>query len=111
MTAMNIGEMQARITLQKPSQVADGYGDGQPTYVTVGNVWAKLEPMSGREYWRAQQANSKVTHRVTIWFGPYGKQLKDDWRFLYDGRTFNIAGHRNIMEADEFLELLAIEAT
>ena len=44
----------------------DAYNAQEPGWKPVGTVRAKVEQLSGREFWFAQQANSALSIRVTI---------------------------------------------
>ena len=50
---------------------------------------AKVEAISGREYWQAQQANSSVTYTVTIRYLPGLKAGR--FRFQWRNLILNIA--------------------
>jgi len=46
---MNAGELDQRVMIKRKTDVDDGQGGSAPTEVTVGTVWAKIEPVRGQE--------------------------------------------------------------
>lgn len=79
---MNPGELRERVQLW-----ADVAGEAsvrgpqgpipQPTLLRT--VAAKIEPLSGQEFWSAQQVSSTATHRVTIRFQPDLEVTPQHW--------------------------------
>jgi SPP1 family predicted phage head-tail adaptor len=66
---MNPGELNKKVTIERPVDTPDAQ-TGAPvrTWEDVATVWAKIEPLAGREFWQAQQSQSAVTHQVEIWY-------------------------------------------
>ncbi len=93
---MNIGPLNKRLEIQSSTDTRDGLtGAMAKTWATVTTVWAQIEPLSGNETWRARQAQSDATHRITIrWYSG----LTPAYRFLYGSRIFNI---ESVMNTDE----------
>lgn len=50
-------------------------------------VWASIEPLSGREFFAAQQSNSEVTHKVNV---AYNSTIKDNMGIVYGTRSLEI---------------------
>ena len=47
------GALDQRITLQARTASVDALGQGVETWVEVGTVWAKAQPLRGREFFAA----------------------------------------------------------
>lgn len=69
---MRAGLLRHRITIEALDPTPDGYGDTAPDE-TDGLVWeplitrwAAVEPLVGREYYKAQAEGSKATHWVRM---------------------------------------------
>lgn len=84
---MQAGRLRHRIVIQNFTTSTDTYGEPIKTWATWATVWAAVEPLSGREYWNAQQVQSEVNTRIRI-------RLRDGvtplMRVNWDGRLFDI---------------------
>jgi len=61
------GTLRNRITIQRytlgsPQQTATGAPDG--SWTTYATVWASIDPVLGREYFAAEQVQSKVDTKI-----------------------------------------------
>ena len=106
---MRIGELRSRVTLQQESRVADGGGGFSNTWTNLASsptVWARIEPLRGREVLQAMQLQSPVTHRVTL---RYRGDVRAGMRLVAGARAFNIRAAINLEERGRWLELLCEE--
>ena len=101
-----IGNLRHRITLQKPVITKDSIGQELEEWQDVATVWASVEPLSGKEYFNAQQVNSEITTRITI---RYIELLSPQWVVQLGKRTFNILSVINFEERNIYLQLLCSE--
>ncbi len=66
------GQLRHRLTFQKlrtqasGAPLVDAHGGVRREYDDHVTVWGMVEPLDGREYWDAQQANSEAQGRVRI---------------------------------------------
>jgi len=63
---MKAGDLRHRVTIQKRALVANSMNELVPTFSDLETVWAAVEPLSGREFFQAKQANSEVAGKVRI---------------------------------------------
>ena len=97
------------ITLQAPVRSRATDGQSKPTWSDKGEVRARIQPLSGREYWLADQVQAEVTHRVTLRAYP---GLTADWRVLFQGRIFNVISVRSAdEEMGRWVEAMCREVT
>lgn len=85
------GLMRDRITVQQFNKAVDAHGDVRDdlgeNWVTVCTVYAQISPISGREFYAAEQSQSEVSHKIRCrWF----PGLKTEQRLVYRGRIFEI---------------------
>lgn len=99
-------KMKHRIALQAVSQASDSQGGYTETWATYATVWAYVRPVKGYERFQADQLQTPVTHKVTL---RYRSDVTTAHQFIYDSRTFVIKEALNIDEANQYLELKAIE--
>ena len=95
-----------RLTLQSKTVTRNAYGEEVITWTNEKTVWGSIEPLSGREYFQAQQVQSKVTHKVSI---RYYTGLRTDWRILFGSRIFDIVSALNIEERNREMVLYCTE--
>lgn len=70
-TVVQAGKYRRRITIQRPIQVQDTTGGAVPSWVNVAvNVRAAIEPLSGREWFVAQQVQNDVTTQISFHWRP-----------------------------------------
>ena len=69
---MDIGELNRRVEILKYFVKRDAYGGEDGRWLPVGRVWAKIEPVSGTEYFTAQQVGRdghENNYTVLCWLG------------------------------------------
>lgn len=105
---INAGELRHRVTIESRS-LADTVGGGQTeTWATHAIVWAKVEPLSGRELIEANQGEARVSHRVTI---RALATVTPQMRVLRGSRLLNIEAVLRVdNEIGELMELMCSEA-
>lgn len=82
------GELRHRITIQKPVSTQDEFGQPTDSWDNVITLWAKVEDLSGREYFIAQQVPaSQVNARITI---RWRVGIKSEMRIVHGDRILNI---------------------
>lgn len=65
---MRAGALRERVTIQQKIVARDSYNAEVITWAEVATVWMAVEPLSGREYIAARQAQSEVTTRFRCRF-------------------------------------------
>ena len=103
---LRIGDLRHRITIQKLEMIQDSYGQATETWVDVVTVFAAVNPISGREFFKAETINSEITHRILI---RYRKGIEPSMRVNFKGRIFTILSVINFQEKNEALQLMCKE--
>lgn len=103
---MNIGKLRHRITLLRQVNEVNDYGASTQTWKRVATVWADVRPLSGREYFSAQQVQSEVT--TQIWLR-HIDGIKPTMKVKFGKREFEILSVLNIQERDVSLQLMCKE--
>lgn len=86
---MTIGELNRRIEVLENQVTRDEYGGEESNWITVGRVWAKIEPSSGKEFLAGQQVQAEYTTKFTIRYYP---ALTVMHRIRYQDKTYEIIG-------------------
>lgn len=103
------GRLRHRVTIQVLTPVFDSDGDviqDQNTgevlrvWTTLGEVWAAVEPISGREFIQSAETQSQITTRITIRRQDF--TVTAAMRALQGVRVFNI--HAVLWDRDSGLE-------
>lgn len=104
---MNPGELKHRIIIQRvDGTIENECHEDEPNYVDWKKVWAKVEPLKGKEYLQVDRKNAEVTHRVKI---RYLAGLGPDMRIIFKDRLFDIEGVINVDEANKEMHLMCLE--
>ena len=101
-----IGSLRHRIILQKPVIIKDNIGQELEEWQDVATVWASVEPLSGKEYFNAQQTNSEVSTKITI---RYLSGITSQMRVTFQKHIYNILSVINFEERNIYLQLLCLE--
>ena len=86
-TRVNVGELRHEIVVQSLStSIVNGQSDR--VWSDEDKVWAAIDPLTGDEYFEADQMKAGTDLRVTIRF--YEGLRPQKHRFVHNGRTLNI---------------------
>lgn len=100
------GAMRYRIDIQSRTVSQDSYGQAVETWTTVAIRWGRIEPLSGRELWQAQQVRPDLTHKITM---RYYAGLTPKERLKFGSRYFEVTSVLNIDEQKRYMVLLCTE--
>lgn len=106
---MRAGKMRHRIILQSPGGAIDEFGERTTTWTDVATVWASIEPLTVREQFLAEQAQSSTTHKVRFRYDSSLSTINASWRAKFGTRVFVIDGVMNKDERNKEYELLCTE--
>lgn len=99
------GNLDQRVTLQQRDASLNTLGQASDTWTNVAEVWARVEPLKGREFFAAGQMQSEATTRITI---RYLAGVTERNRVLWRGQPYDISA---VIEPDghkQTLELMAV---
>ena len=104
---MKAGLLSQRVSIQSNTHTVSSTGDRVDTWATRSTCWADIRALRGREYYLAQQVNSEVQLKVTIW---YDASVVTTDRIVWGSRTLEvIAPPIDIGNQKKQLELLCRE--
>lgn len=67
---MLAGKLRNRVTIQRRHETRDAVGAVVVTYLDVRSVWASVEPLTGREFFAAQQVQADAVTRIRLRYMP-----------------------------------------
>jgi SPP1 family predicted phage head-tail adaptor len=103
---MRAGRLRKRVILQTATETQDSYGQAVRTWADTITVYAGVEPINGREQYRAQAERAELTHLVVIRFRPDVLPIN---RVVHGTRTFDVEAVVNPFERNKELHLLCRE--
>lgn len=65
---MNIGKLNRKVEILTFVWNRDSYGGQEGKWVTTDIKWAKIEPVSGTEYYTSQQVSAETIVKITLRF-------------------------------------------
>lgn len=99
------GKFDRRITLQQKSVTRAGNGEEVVSWVAVAELWARVEPIRGREFFAAAEMHDATDHRVTI---RYRTGVTRDMRVMWGEQPLDIVSVIDVNARRENLELMCI---
>jgi SPP1 family predicted phage head-tail adaptor len=105
---MRSGLLRHKIEFQEKVTLRDSMGGEMVTWEPYCYSWASIEPLSGREYFAAQQAQASISHKMKM---RYQAGIKPYHRIMWGDRTFDINAIINTDEKNRELVLFCTEAT
>lgn len=106
MRQMKIGKLRHRVTLQEYISSKDSFGAEIETWSDTATVWAGIEPLSGKEYFAAQQVNAEINTKIMI---RYRAGVRSTMRVAFQNRLFEILSVINTEEKNQELILMCRE--
>lgn len=100
------GEMRRPVDFLDPGTERNDDGSFPEPVPFLTGIDAKIEALSGRELYKAQQIVTEVSHRVTIRFR---RGLSTRMLILFRGRKFQIQAIQDPDEAEVELRILCVE--
>lgn len=109
---MNIGKMRSRVTILQPSETRNDCNEIVKSFTSSGTAWAAVEPISGKELYKAHLISEDITYRVTM---RYNSAITSETRLQFtegsNTKTLEISSVINKNQASTELELLCKEVT
>lgn len=104
------GTKRHKITVQSATESTDSYGGTTQTWSTYTTCWAAIDPISGREFFSAQQVNSELTSKIYVGYDSKTAAITPKMRISYNGRTFRIVSPPiNVNEMNREILLMCAE--
>lgn len=99
-------ELRNRITIETVAETPDGMGGWTEGWTTLANVWAKVEPKTGGEFWYGHQIEEHIAYQVTI---RYLSTVTSKMRIQWDGRQLQIKAVMLENGRKDFMRLKCVE--
>ena len=103
---MRAGRLRHQVAIQTATTAQDAYGQPVKTWATTATVWGAVEPIGGKEAYRAQAERADLSHLVVI---RYRSGVTPMTRILFGTRTMDIESVVDPEERHRELHLLCRE--
>ena len=103
---INAGKYRVPVTIQQRQFGEDSYGSTTEDWADIVHVRAGVFPLSGSEFFKANEINSEITHRVHIRYVP---GITPDMRVVLNGRHLMITSVTNYQERNIELQMFCKE--
>lgn len=89
---MRLPHLRRRLVLEAPERLPDGSGGFSETWLSIGEVWAEVTPLSGREVASGGGVLSRSAQRIVLRAAPEGSSMRPrpDQRLREGARIFTI---------------------
>lgn len=94
---MESAKLDRRLTLQRFTSTQDpGSGENIETWGDIATVWASVNPVSDVERVKAAEVSAEITTRFRIRYDSSWSDLNPRDRLVFEGRTFDIWGVKEL---------------
>ena len=105
---MKIAEMNERIVIQKSRMETDTIGNHTLKWFDYYYCWARVDNVSGKEFWEAAQHNAQDSLYFTIrHFSPVHDLDTTHYRVKFRGQIYNITFIDHSQYKNKMLRLMA----
>ena len=87
---MRAGGLRHRVTFQRATETDSDTGEVQQAWSDLATVWARVEPLAGKERFAAIQVQSEVDYRILVRYQSTLSALAPNDRATWNGVTFDI---------------------
>jgi SPP1 family predicted phage head-tail adaptor len=100
------GKYRHVVDIQQRQFGGNEYGETTQDWTTIYTTKAGINPVSGNEFYRVQEVNAEITHKVYLRYLP---NITPDMRILFNGRQLMITSIVNYQERNLELKLMCKE--
>lgn len=101
---MRAGKLRHRVTIQRAVEEQDEFGAAVETWVNVGQVWASVEPLRGREYFQAEGVQAETDTRIRMRY--YKEAIVPKMRVVHGATIYDIESVIDVETRGRELELM-----
>jgi len=104
---MRSGSLRHRIAVDEPIATRTAGGAESITWECVGNAWASIEPIRGREALIGEQVLADMDTRIKVRWSKSLDRMTEKWRLRHEGRIYNIKQVAHIALRRREIEIMA----
>jgi SPP1 family predicted phage head-tail adaptor len=92
-TVIHPGELDRWVTIERGTPTTDDLGGEVMSWVPYAETWAKFTPISDSEKYSSAEVGARLEARFLI---RWGLNVNPEDRLIMDGRTYAIAGVKEV---------------
>lgn len=105
-----VGQLRHKVTLQAVTEAENTFGETIKTLVNLlPDVYARVEPLQGKELFAAQQVQAEITTRITIRYSVAAGGLTPKHQVKFGSRQYDILVPINKDERNREIVLMCKE--
>jgi SPP1 family predicted phage head-tail adaptor len=104
---MRAGSLRHRVTIQQATVTRDAIGGEVKTWEAVADRWASVEPLTGREFFSAQQEGAQLSARIRL---RYLAGIVPTMRVVHGSAVYDVKAVVNVEGRSRELHLMVEEA-
>jgi SPP1 family predicted phage head-tail adaptor len=104
---MRAGKLNRRLQIDVPQTDRNEVGEEILTWLTLGVVWASIEPIKGNEALKNNQILADMDTRIKIRWSDGVKDISPKWRLSHAGVIYNIVSIANVGTSNKEFEIMA----
>lgn len=87
---INAGQLKHKVQIQQPIMVQNETGEEVPDWQPVGEYWANIEPLNGREILQANVNLSEMDTRIHVRWSTSLQSMTTGWRILFKNIIYDV---------------------
>ncbi len=104
-----IGQLRHKVTVQSVTETENSFGETVKTLVDVADVYARVQPLQGRELFAAQQVMAEITTRITMRYSTDVAAVSPKHQVKFGTTQYDILNVINTETRDRILQLMCKE--
>ncbi|MFN3744473.1 MAG: phage head closure protein [Hyphomicrobiaceae bacterium] len=100
------GRLRHRLRLEAASRAPDGGGGAAETWTVIAELWGRIQPTGGTEFFEADGLSGRISHEITLRYRP---DVTPAMRLASGSRRFEIMAVIVIDERRRWLKCLCME--
>lgn len=104
------GARRKKVTIQVVTRTADSYGSLIESWATYATPWAKVDPLSGKEFFNSQQEQDLTTTLFTFRYSALLAAMNShDYRIVLNGNTYDLTSPPiNVGHSNQEIQIAAV---
>jgi SPP1 family predicted phage head-tail adaptor len=93
---MDAGRLDSRVAILRATSAPNAMNEPVESWSTLATVWADARPVSDGERWAAGQTLANQIIRFTVRWSTMAASLTPKDRLIYQARTYDIQGIKDV---------------
>jgi SPP1 family predicted phage head-tail adaptor len=104
---MQAGSLRQRVAFDEPVTTQDATGDEIVTWTPAFDLWASVEPLTGREQMAGGGILAEGNARIRLRWSEQAARINAKWRARHNGTVYNLKSVAHLDSARREIEIMA----